>query len=507
MNRSHPLTEWLRIRGVQIHPSLYLHEDPLTGLSFYTASVLSKDTTVIRVPTSLCITSSSAFAQIQLLFRTLNSSSQPLVQDNLPKADWVLLYLVLTRLASSFLSTTSSSEHGFAQIKDLFVHITYVDHIPTSIETPLHFAPSELALLSNTPLVGSTERRLSETITDYGRARDLLFTHLLKDFQPMHLSEAPKSIQYRNSLGLGSGNAPGHHPFMLFVLAFFAPKLRVDQDPLMRESYDKGLELWRWAESAFTSRSFPPRLVGEQDDAAPVLIPGYDTFNHRRAAPVTWSSSGEAEEMVVMTLNYAMDEAEGQVWNNYGGKSNEEFLSSYGFTVDGTSEDTLALKLGVGGKGEGKTHYWRIPSTIVVPTEEEKEEGKFQASSCPSSSLLAELEERVLQGEERPVEETEKLELYGSVLETLEAMLLAKRKAFRASQEEVDATPQPTAQTDLPDGWYRSTSHQYIRPGVLTNIKQYRKGQLEVLNHAVNWTRTEMDRLADTLYPENDSDA
>ena len=483
----------------------------MTGLSFYTAQPLERDSMIVQVPRELCITSSSALEATQLILTSITGSSSVLQPDSLPAPDWILLYLVLSRLAEEFLAIAGESGPP-DDIADLFEHLPYVSHIPKSIETPLHFSPAELALLTNTPLFGSTERRLRETIVDYQRALSLITGALVQ--------------------------STTRHPFALHLLTALQPvSIALPQDDVfMAQTYHKGLELWRWAESAFTSRSFPPRLVGLSDAresgpssntaaSAPILIPAYDTFNHARAHPVTWSFSptsdtepglGKVEEgMVGLTINYHLPAVPCQVFNNYGGKSNEEFLSGYGFTLDTLTEDTLALKLGSETDSQqGTTHYWIIPpNTPSAPSTKEGQShpAEFVRAPCPCPSLLSELEHRVLHGEPPPSSNDEQLELYASVLETLESLLLTKRKAFRASQARVDSLAAHLDATatytehNRPKGWHRSpdaadiNSAPAIRPSVYTNVLQYRAGQLHLLNHAVGWTRTELERVADAL--------
>lgn len=504
MTSDQALLRWLAASGVELHYSLYLEQDPSTGLSFYTAEPLARDTTVIRVPKGLCITSVTARERIEALLAAFGISDSGLEASSLPAPDWILLYIATCRLATEYLSTASEPSEVLAAA---LPHLPYVDHIPKIIETPLHFSPAELTLLSATPLVGSTERRLRETIVDYERARSLLEDPLQQAL---------------------------HQPFAAFLATKLGsiPKDQLDADALMAKTYHKGLELWRWAESAFTSRSFPARLVGLSDGlseassgasplakSAPILIPAYDTFNHARAHPVTWTFSSasqvDSRDMVCMTINYAVDSAPAQVYNNYGGKSNEELLAGYGFTLDTITEDTLALKIGSDDpNAEAKTHYWAVPSASTKSENDDSTSTStsrselFTRALCPCPSLLAEIETRVLRGEAAPTSDEDRLDLYGSVLETLEALLLSKRKAFRASQKQIEALqstfPLQTANCESP-GWHRSSAAadpsqpSSLRPFVWHNAMQYRAGQLHLLNHAVEWTRTELARVADAL--------
>lgn len=300
----------------------------------------------------------------------------------------------------------------------------------------------------------------------------------------------------------------------------------------------------------------PRSLVG------PVLLPGMDIFNHARGVPVTWrypflpdtnsskqpspseSAESKAEDAqrrrgVALELGYRVPAGE-QVFNCYGGKSNEEFLCGYGFVLPEGADDQLTLVLGSGNDGStdggtkmerrgadmhgimadsdleaaqptpsvsgsntptlalaatrpwGSKHYWRI----VHPSSSEK-------GGAPAG-LLVELRERLLkadrdeaiaageepsapprietswllrphfatppspspaaEGEDAREEPQEALRLDGEVLEALEGLLCAKRKAFKAVQKEVDAFG------GVPKG---------VRPEVFEMVAIYRRGEYD----------------------------
>ncbi|CDU24539.1 related to RKM1-SET-domain lysine-N-methyltransferase [Sporisorium scitamineum] len=484
-NTQHPLLQWFTSVGIELHPSLYLEQDPVTGLSFYTSQPFPQDTTVVRVPKELCITSSAALQRVQLLLRELSGSALELDPASLPPPDWILLYLVLSRLAEEYLT---SAPEGANKLNYVFTHLPYISHIPKTITTPLHFSTAELALLANTPLVGSTERRLRETIVDYERARSLVLTHLSAD-----------------------SSSDGFAAFLSQVLQPVSLD-QLEEDPLMARTFHKALELWRWAESAFTSRSFPPRLIGLSDasqgqpssndsalTSAPILIPGYDTFNHARAHPVTWSTSTHGQ--VCMTLNY-VSPAGCQVYNNYGGKSNEEFLSGYGFTLPTCSEDTLALKLGDGSNDTAitgkQTHYWRIPSSATSEVPLHDDEGRFIEPTCPAPGLPDEMIRTCVDHSLG----MSSIEIYARIMEVLESMLIHKRKAFRKSQQAFnDLSESQLVQRG--EEWDRGET-EMVREGVYGDIAQYRKGQLGLLNHAVSWTRDVLEKVAEVLDAEGE---
>ncbi|CAK0870003.1 unnamed protein product [Prorocentrum cordatum] len=105
-----------------------------------------------------------------------------------------------------------------------------------------------------------------------------------------------------------------------------------------------------WARSLWASRAFPRFLAGADcptkskgfvgDSAPGALLPGIDSFNHKRGANMEWligrAGTGVSLRMPSDTPRTA---AVGeQLWINYGPKSDEEWLFNHGFLLDNNSE-------------------------------------------------------------------------------------------------------------------------------------------------------------------------
>ncbi|KAH0612261.1 uncharacterized protein H6S33_010313 [Morchella sextelata] len=109
-------------------------------------------------------------------------------------------------------------------------------------------------------------------------------------------------------------------------------------------------ELFLWAATAFSSRSFPGKLLDwttessmteiDDPDCLPALFPLIDSVNHQPLTKITWAPGDSALNVV------SGDEipAGGEVCNNYGPKSNEELLMGYGFTLPSNPFDTVVLR-------------------------------------------------------------------------------------------------------------------------------------------------------------------
>ncbi|CAZ83522.1 unnamed protein product [Tuber melanosporum] len=118
---------------------------------------------------------------------------------------------------------------------------------------------------------------------------------------------------------------------------------------LQREGYDTEYytwELYLWASTIFTSRSFPgklmdwDRIIVHEDDTMPILFPLIDSLNHYPATIITWQPS-DTSLRIISGVGVS---AGAEVYNNYGPKANEELLMGYGFTLLQNPFDSFLLK-------------------------------------------------------------------------------------------------------------------------------------------------------------------
>ncbi|KAF2765529.1 SET domain-containing protein [Teratosphaeria nubilosa] len=129
--------------------------------------------------------------------------------------------------------------------------------------------------------------------------------------------------------------------------------------------------LFRWAITMFTSRSFSSRAIAPTDSKYwttykqgsdgrrqtvlldmsrtppedldfPVLFPGLDASNHNPDAHVAWSFDTGRFSVL---LNDGSFQAGEEVFNNYGAKGNDELLLGYGFCIEHNPNDGVLLVL------------------------------------------------------------------------------------------------------------------------------------------------------------------
>jgi hypothetical protein len=80
-------------------------------------------------------------------------------------------------------------------------------------------------------------------------------------------------------------------------------------------------ELYLWAATIFTSRSFISSIMmPSEEDSFALLYPLIDSFNHRFGAEVVWNM-GEGNFALGLTQDVKKGE---EVYNNYAPKGNEE---------------------------------------------------------------------------------------------------------------------------------------------------------------------------------------
>ncbi|KAL1916423.1 uncharacterized protein VTP21DRAFT_5614 [Calcarisporiella thermophila] len=119
---------------------------------------------------------------------------------------------------------------------------------------------------------------------------------------------------------------------------------------LVKENlWDPRLEwdLFLWANFMVSSRAFPQNVLFPDEGLGPseMMVPLLDMFNHNFGQKIIWQGrDGNVEFISNDTIK-----AGEQVYNNYGGKSNEELLLGYGFCIEDNPLDYVAVKLNFSG--------------------------------------------------------------------------------------------------------------------------------------------------------------
>jgi hypothetical protein len=116
-------------------------------------------------------------------------------------------------------------------------------------------------------------------------------------------------------------------------------------------------DLYKWAATIFSSRSFISTLIPEEiltmpvkhgtrlfDGIFPVLFPLLDLANHSSTAKVTWFTNVRNEPKDLSIISESEITEGQQVFNNYAPKNNTELMLGYGFCLPGNDEVGIAFK-------------------------------------------------------------------------------------------------------------------------------------------------------------------
>ncbi|CAO1626071.1 unnamed protein product [Parajaminaea phylloscopi] len=135
------------------------------------------------------------------------------------------------------------------------------------------------------------------------------------------------------------------------------------------------------------------------------------------------------------------------------------------------------------------------PSEPSTPTDRTGTHGTATEPALPQAggeTPSSSLRRAAMTARRRLQDRLEALRLDGEVLETLESLLCAKRKAFKASQRTVDAERQQASESG-------GSSTEVVRESVWDAVRVYRAGQAAILDQAVAWTRDKMEELVDLI--------
>ncbi|CAR30194.1 protein-lysine N-methyltransferase [Lachancea thermotolerans CBS 6340] len=249
------------------------------------------------IPESLIIKSSLAVS-----FFKVNSN----------QTSW--LKLLIAKLKFDKSSTTVDDENLKAKFAP------YIDALPDEIDSPLVWNPSELDLLGNTNLRSSLRIKLYSIFNEW---------KLIMETLKKHRNEVQAEIlNIEETLGQSED-----HVYRNITSKVFQHSSETDW---------WSFPAFLWSHMMFLSRAFPEYVINPSTDPSNVvLLPIIDLLNHDYRSKVEWNQRDGA--FGVRKLETVLRGEE--IFNNYGGKGNEELLSGYGFVLEENIFDTVALKI------------------------------------------------------------------------------------------------------------------------------------------------------------------
>lgn len=196
----------------------------------------------------------------------------------------------------------------------------YLDCLPEVVDSPLIWNCAELAILKGTNLGNSITDKLRSIFKEW--------------YEMVTKSEIFDNDRIRADCAIYENfDDTSHEKLFSEILQRTANKT-----PTIWYSFSAFL----WSHLIFLSRAFPEYIINKDcEQTSVMLLPVIDLLNHDYHSKVEWYP-----ENYSFCYRQLDDIAEGQeLYNNYGGKGNEELLAGYGFVLQENMFDSVALKI------------------------------------------------------------------------------------------------------------------------------------------------------------------
>lgn len=221
----------------------------------------------------------------------------------------------------------------------------YLRALPVRHTDPVSWPEEGLRLLRGSNLLSATRRILADL-----RASFDAFIPALCKADP---TRYPSSVL--------------HYSAFLWAHSSFVSRafpLTPDADGQLRLSAGTSMEVTVGSES-----TLPKATVDSAKKRQQCLLPLLDALNHRYSAPIVWESGGGAFSSGGRpTVGFAIGRPliKGQeIFNNYGPKSNEELLLTYGFVLQNNPQDAYHLEVASMAADDGEE--LRAKQTVCEP--------------------------------------------------------------------------------------------------------------------------------------------
>lgn len=233
-----------------------------------------------------------------------------------------LLKLLLAKL--KFDKEATLIDDGSIDLKEKFA--PYINALPEVVDSPIVWNPRESAMLGHTNLGNSLRER---------------FYNIFKQWYDL-LEENEILTQYKSNIQQDIelfNNWDTQNTQQIY------DQIVVKTVNVSQVQHWCSFSAYLWSHLIFTSRAFPEYVInpGQCEESAIMLLPIIDLLNHDYQSKVEWSSNDRHDFNLTLLGN---DFKEGdELFNNYGGKGNEELLNGYGFVLDENIFDSASLKI------------------------------------------------------------------------------------------------------------------------------------------------------------------
>lgn len=287
---------WCKNNGATIDDSVEFKITGTKGITAVASGILSTEAPLIRIPKKLLITN-------ELAKEKFGVTEENIFKTN-PNA---LVQLYVAKLK-------------FDQTEESF-YSPYIDMLPLKLEQPYFWNSEEIEILKGTDLYLLLRKNLEKLVREW---YDLLSTLKLKP----EGSDLYKEMNDSNN----------------FDVFKFVSILNHDNETIHWNSF----RAYLWASGVFSSRAFPKLIIDDHcsNINEAFLYPIVDLLNHKNGVNVKWVAQNDQVCFITQEVLKKGDE----IFNNYGDKSNEDLLLSYGFTEDNNQCDFARLTLKLDGK-------------------------------------------------------------------------------------------------------------------------------------------------------------
>lgn len=288
MEKLEACIKWLRENDGFVDERVEFKHNTNTGISAHVKDSVATDQPLIRVPENLLLTNEKAQEAFQLGIEAINK--------DYPNS---LLQLYVAKL--------KFEEDAGSFFKP------YIDMLPLQLEQPYFWDANDLQLLKGTDIYLVMKQHLPKLLQEW--------TSLLQK-----LKIAPSD-------DLAKLHAPDVDLFD------YLQKCPPEASKVSWTSFSS----YVWAAGIFASRAFPKIALTNRclsiNEA--FLYPIVDLLNHNNDTKVKWYSENGQMCFVTQERLQSGDE----LFNNYGNKSNEDLLLSYGFVQDNNQYEDSRLTL------------------------------------------------------------------------------------------------------------------------------------------------------------------
>ncbi len=302
------LLSWSASNGATLHSQAEIYNSPTFGVSLRVKSS-ENDLPAHSTIVSTSYTISLSFINALDVFKNLPSRSPPFPEEFLrnTEANVVGRFFLMQQYLMGEQSYWAPYIKSLPQPNE-----------PEKLATPLYWPESDLEIVNATNLLAATQKRVWMWNDEFAEGKRSLGDSWDSLFQGM--------------------------------------------------SEEWGKEMYTWASTIFSSRSFvstliPPHVYGEKLDELdasgkmtwrehlreegpyPVLFPLLDIANHNPTAKVEWFVDAQSPIRTVSVKTDDSIKAGEQIFNNYAPKANTELLLGYGFMLD--DNDDVAVEFRV----------------------------------------------------------------------------------------------------------------------------------------------------------------